>query len=338
MSAHIDCNKRSSPPDTPEISVVIPAFNEAGNLESLYRALLPVLDAVTDHWELVITDDGSRDDTWAQIKTLHTGDSRVRGVRLSRNFGHQYALMAGLHHARGRAVISMDADMQHPPAVIPELVAKWREGARIVKTVRRDNTDLPAFKRLTSKWFYRLFSYLSGVELRPGMADFRLLDHQVLQEILKFKEEGLFLRGIVQWVGFPSAEVEFDCGTRLSGESKYTLRRMLRFGWHGVSSFSIVPLRMGIGLGLISSVIAFLAVIYAIVSKLGTGQTVPGWTSTVAITSFLFGILFIFLGILGEYIGRILLEVRDRPRFLVSETLGPPPAEPPTGTGDRNPF
>ena len=308
--------------DAVEISVVVPAFDEESNVVPLYEALRPILDGSADHWEIIFADDGSRDATWEAIRDLAARDPRIRGVRLSRNFGHQYALMAGMSSARGLAVISMDADLQHPPEVIPELVSEWRRGARIVKTVRRDHQTATFLKRWTSRAYYRAFSYLSGVRIEPGMADFRLIDRAPLADILRFEEQGLFLRGIVQWIGYPSAVVEFDCGARRSGRSKYTLWKMVKFAWHGVSSFSIVPLRLGIGLGFLSSGVAFLAVIYAILSKVWAGQAVPGWASTLAITSFFFGTLFIFLGILGEYLGRILLEVRDRPRFLISEVAG----------------
>jgi dolichol-phosphate mannosyltransferase len=307
--------------ERPTLSLIVPAYNEHGNLAELHSQLVKVLSPVGLPWEIIFVDDGSKDSTWSVVTRLHQEDNRVLGIRLSRNFGHQNALIAGLTHARGDAVISMDADMQHPPAIIPSLVHEWRKGNKIVKTVRRDPVTAPFFKRVTSRLYYRLFSYLSGIEMRSGMADFRLLDRQVLNQMLQFKEAGLFLRGIVEWVGYPSSVVNFDCEPRFAGTTKYTLRRMIKFAWHGVSSFSLVPLRIGIMMGLVSSAIAFLAVLYAILGKLLDGHAVPGWASSLAIVSFEFGVLFLFLAILAEYVGRILDEVRERPRFIVSEQL-----------------
>ncbi len=306
----------------PTLSIVVPAFNEQGNLSKLYTELDGALSTLYMSWEIVFVDDGSTDDTWNDIKSLHNEDPRVRGIRLSRNFGHQHALIAGLSNAVGDAVISMDADLQHPPEVVPLLVDEWCKGNKIVKTVRVDGENISVFKKLTSKLYYRLFSYLSGVEIQGGMADFRLLDRQALDDILQFKEEGLFLRGIVQWVGYPSSIVKFNCRSRFSGQTKYTFRKMLKFAWHGISSFSLVPLRIGILIGLLSSGIAFVSVFYAILSKWVVGSAVPGWASSVAIISFLFGVLFAFLAVLAEYVGRIVEEVRGRPRFLVSEREG----------------
>lgn len=308
------------------LSVVVPAFNEEGNLEKLYLELSKVLTVLGMSWEIVFADDGSRDNTWQTIQILHGKDQRVRGVRLSRNFGHQYALLAGLSNATGDAVVTMDADLQHPPALILQLVEEWQKGSKIVKTVRIGTEKTSRFKRMTSSIYYRIFTYLSGVEIRNGMADFRLLDRQVLEDILKFKEEGLFLRGIVEWVGYTSSVVAFDCGSRFSGESRYTLRKMVKLAWNGVSSFSLVPLRLVVIIGFISSGIALLGVLYAVISKFLVEGTVSGWASSVAIISFLFGVLFFVLGVLGEYVGRVLVEVRERPRFLISETLGVGPA------------
>ena len=194
------------------------------------------------------------------------------------------------------------------------------DGYQIVHGLRRDPPSVPYLKRLTSKLYYRLFSYLSGVEIQPGAADFRLIDRQVLDEILKFKEEGMFLRGIVHWVGYATASVTFDCSPRHAGTSAYSLRKMLGLAWHGVSSFSLVPLRVAMGIGLLSSIVAFVGVCYAILGKWLDKEAIPGWASTVAIVSFLFGALFVFLAVLAEYVGRIVVEVRGRPRFLVRET------------------
>ena len=304
-----------------KLSIVIPAYNEQGNIERLYEELMKVLPDLGMPWEMIFSDDGSTDNTWRAICKLHDKDPRVDGIRLSRNFGHQYALLAGLIYASGAAVITMDADLQHPPTLIPQMVEKWRNGDKIVTTVRLDSEEISVFKKVTSYLFYKTFSYLSGVKIRPGMSDFRLLDRQVLDDILRFREQGLFLRGIVQWIGFQHSTVTFRCGERFSGQTKYTLRKMLRFAWHGISSFSLVPLRLAVLMGIFSSGISFLGVAYAIFGKLVAGTAVPGWASSVAIISFLFGVLFFILGILGEYIGRILTEVRLRPRFIVDDNI-----------------
>ena len=307
--------------ESPMISVVIPAYCEEGNVRKLHDELVQILTQVIVRWELVFVDDGSTDQTWREISKLHEEDFRVKGLRLSRNFGHQYAIFAGLAHSKGNAVITMDADLQHPPTTIPQLLAQWYEGSKIVHTIRVDHENISWTKRTTSRAFYRTFSYLSGVNLSAGMADFRLMDRQVVDEILQLGEGGLFLRGLIQWVGYPSSQVEFNCRDRFSGSSKYNLRQMLKFGWTGVTSFSLVPLRMAIVLGIVTSVISFSGLVYAVWGKL-SGQAVPGWASEVGVQSFLFGILFIMLGIIGEYIGRILEEVRRRPRFLIDQRLG----------------
>lgn len=304
------------------LSIVVPAFNEETNIRELYKQIRQNTDPLARTWELIIVDDGSTDGTWREIVKLHLDDTRVKGVRLSRNFGHQYALMAGIEAARGDAVISADADLQHPPALIPDLVRAWDDGYQIVHTIRQESQDLGFFKRITSKIFYSVFRYFSGVPIEAGMADYRLLDRNVVDDIVKFEEQGLFLRGIVQWVGYRSTALTYRPAERYSGSTKYSFKKMIKLAWHGVSSFSNVPLRVGVSIGLIASVIAFGGVGYAMYSKFITGQAIPGWASSVAIISFLFATLFVYLGLLGEYIGRIMIEVRRRPRFLVSDTLG----------------
>ena len=320
---------RTSIPEKPALSIVVPAFNEAGNLERFVQELEPVLREIRLPWELVFVDDGSRDATWEVIRALNARDPRIRGLRFSRNFGHQYALLAGLSRARGDAVVSLDADLQHPPRVIAQLVEEWRKGSQIVHTLRRDPASVSRFKRISSKLFYRTFSFLSGTHLSEGMADFRLLDRQVVRAMLDFPEEGVFLRGLVHWVGFTSSSVPFECQPRFAGRTSYTLRKMFRFAWTGVTSFSLVPLRLSILLGLVTSAFAFEQLLEAIYGKLVLKATVPGWAQLMVVMSLLFGVLFIMLGIVGEYVGRILIEVRRRPRFIVREELGGGAPEPP---------
>jgi polyisoprenyl-phosphate glycosyltransferase len=305
------------------ISVVVPAFNEAENIPLLYRRLAEVLTpTVVPKWELIFADDGSHDDSWTAICALAAGDPKVRGVRLSRNFGHQYALLAGLEAALGDAVIMMDCDLQHPVEMIPALLERWRAGFKVVKTLRQNDSDNGWAKRWTSRGFYRLFSYLSGVKLQAGLADFRLFDRQALQELLRFREEGLFLRGLTEWIGFPSCVIPYKASERAYGRSKYSPRKMISLAWRGVSSFSIMPLRIGIMIGLLGSLVSMLGVFYAFFGKFFGQGAVPGWASTLMVISLLFSLLFVYLGILGEYIGRIIIEVRRRPRFIVCETAG----------------
>jgi dolichol-phosphate mannosyltransferase len=321
-------NKEISPRETgvaidPVVSVVVPAFNEAGNIPLLYGRVAEVLQrGVSQNWELIFVDDGSRDATWSAISALAGEDPRVRGVRLSRNFGHQYALLAGLEMARGEAVIMMDCDLQHPVEMIPVLLERWQAGFKVVKTQRQDECRTGWFKRWTSRVFYRLFSALSGVRLQPGLADFRLLDRRALNELLRLSEEGLFLRGLTEWIGFTSCAIPYQAGERACGQSQYSLKKMVKLAWNGVSSFSITPLRIGIIIGLIGSLVSLVGVFYAFFGKIFGRGTVPGWASTLMVISLLFFLLFVYLGVLGEYIGRIIIEVRHRPRYIVSETRG----------------
>lgn len=302
---------------SPLLSIVVPAFNESGNLPVLVERLATALQAYD--WELVVVDDGSSDDTFGVLCDLARRDPRVRGLTLSRNFGHQYALLAGLDVARGEAVVSMDADLQHPPDLLPQLVARWQDGADVVLTERIPAGRLPWFKVVTSNLFYRLFSWLSGVRMEPGDSDFRLLDRRVLDSLRQVDRTHLFLRGLVRWAGFRCDRVRYDVRDRHSGQSKYSLRRMLRLGFTGITAFSSAPLRAGIGLGLLTSGVAVLEFLYALWVKF-RGHPVPGWVSLVGVTTVLFAINFLLIGMIGVYIGRIFEKVQGRPPYLVART------------------
>lgn len=305
------------------VSIVVPAFNETENIPILHNRIAEVFNSLPSiDWELILVDDGSRDTTWKTIGSLVRQDSRVRGIRLSRNFGHQYALMAGLEHAAGDAVITMDCDLQHPVEMLPPMIEAWLQGRHIVKMVRQDAPHTGLLKKWTSRLYYALFTWLSDVPMREGLADFRLLDRQVLEELKQFQEEGLFLRGLIEWIGFDSCEMPYQAADRLKGTSQYSLKKMLKLAWHGISSFSILPLRIGMLIGISGTVFSVLGILYALYGKLIQRETVPGWTSIMMGISLLFSLLFVYLGILGEYIGRIVIEVRNRPRFIVMETSG----------------
>jgi len=303
-----------------DISIVVPVYKEEGNLLKLYEEIHKALEKETS-FEILFVDDGSNDGSWEIIKTLSGMGERTRGIRFSKNFGHQYALHAGLVHAAGDAVVTMDADLQHPPSVIPRLLEEWRKGSKIVNTLRIPNKNISWIKKLTSNLYYKIFSFLSGVRISPGTSDFRLLDRQVVNELAKFNESGVFLRGLVNWVGFNNSQIRFQCQDRFSGNTKYSLYKMCQFAWKGITSFSIVPLRIGILIGVLTSLFAFYQLLETLYLKLFTDTTVPGWTSIMVLLSLLFGILFILIGVLGEYIGRILVEVRGRPRYIISEVV-----------------
>ena len=307
---------RREPPGL--VSVVVPLYNEAPNVRPLAQAVDQAL--VGHRYELVIVDDGSTDGTDGEIDALAAADPRICGVSLSRNFGHQYALAAGLLVARGDVVVTMDGDLQHPPGLIPTLIERWQGGANIVHTRRADTDDLPLFKRVTSRIFYRLFSTLTGVPIEPGMADFRLLDRQVVDELNRMREGQLLLRAIFRWMGYRSDVVPFVVDRRHAGASKYTFRKMWRLAWNGMLSFSTIPLRIGLALGAVTALLSFVELAFVVVSWF-RGQTVPGWASLLGVNAFLFGVLFILLGIQGQYILRLYEQARARPTFIIERIV-----------------
>jgi dolichol-phosphate mannosyltransferase len=279
------------------ISVVVPLFNEDGNVDAFVERAEAVLAECRDEYELVLVDDGSSDATWQRIVAACGRRPALRGVRLSRNFGHQGALLAGLSCARGDAVITMDGDLQHPPELLPAMIDAWRSGAKIVLTQRVDGRVTPALKRLSSRLFYRVFSSLADTRIEPGSSDFRLLDRQVLVQLLSLRFGVPFLRGAVQLLGFPTNTLQFEVEGRGSGASKYTPRRMLALARQGLISHSTVPLRLGIWLGAVTFALSIAELVYVLVVH-ATGRTVPGWASTVGITS-LFSAWFLLIGVMG---------------------------------------
>ena len=299
----------------PSISVVAPLYNEADNVERFVAELLAVLRPLGEPFEIVLVDDGSSDDTWRRIQDAARREPALRGLSLMRNFGHQGALLAGLAQATGRAVISMDGDLQHPPEVIPELLAAWREGVRIVHTRRLDSRETGWFKRWTSRAFYRVFSALSGFDLPPGSSDFRLLDRDRRSTPSSPCASPSPSLRLAHRPGSASATVTFGARDRHAGGSKRSrLRRHVAALGPGPVSFSTVPLRLGIWAGLATSALAFAEILYILV-QVARGETVPGWASVLTLVSFMFGVLFILLGILGTYLASIHQAIRNRPAY-----------------------
>lgn len=300
------------------VSIVIPAYNEAGNVELLVKKLKDTLKDYSNY-EILFVDDGSEDKTLEILKALCRKYNRVRYLSLSRNFGHQNALKAGLDHAIGDCVITMDADLQHPPYLIPQLISKWQEGYEVVYTIRLDDSRVSFLKRKASNLFYRLMNWLSDIRIPKGSADFRLLDRSVVDVLKDTKEYHLFIRGITAWVGFRQYAVEYAPDERYAGKSKYTVKRMAGFALTGITSFSLKPLRLSILLGLFFAVLAFGYGVYAILTKLLTERAITGWASLLASVLFIGGIQLIVLGIIGEYIGKLVMESKQRPHYVVKE-------------------
>lgn len=304
----------------------MPCFNEEDNIQILADTLTRLPLSKFDV-EIIFVDDGSSDRTWEVVKGVSQADARIRGVRLARNFGHQPALLAGLSVARGDAIISLDGDMQHPPELIVRMLDLWSQGAEVVTTTRKQDERLPLLKRVTSPLYYRLFSSLTGLDIQPGQADFRLLDRKVLDTVLSCGEKFFFIRGMISWVGYRRVDIEYAPNERHAGESKYNLRRMLRFAADGIFSFSVLPIRFSLITGGIVLLFCFLFAVYAVTVHFGlfpgASEAIPGWASLVVIICSMFGILFVQLGIIGEYIGRIYSEVKGRPRFIIGEILDP---------------
>ncbi len=306
----------------PLISVVIPELNEAECLPKLHSELCRVCDPLPYQFEFLFVDDGSSDDSVDVLARLNQKDPRVHFLGLSRNFGHQAALSAGLAHASGDAVIMMDGDLQHPPSLIPKLLENWQAGFDIVNTIRLDTEGVNPLKRLWSNSFYRFFNWVTSVQIEPGGADFRLMSRRAVQEINALPERHRFLRGLVPWLGFRQTKIDFHAPKRYAGRAKLSFARNLRFALDGLTAFSFFPLRLmsliGWGIALVSLVYG----VYALLMHLLMQTTIPGWTSIILCMVFLGGFQLGMIGMLGEYIGRISEQVKGRPLYIVRDLVG----------------
>jgi len=307
----------AAPP--PEFSIVLPAHNEAANVAPMIAALREVM-APLGRFEIVYVDDGSNDGTLDALRAA-AADPAVRYVSFTRNFGHEAALRAGLRYAQGRAVIVIDADLEQPPGLIPDLAKEWRAGFKIV-TARRIGYEstVPWFKRVTSRLYYRLLDALGDVHIEPGSANYMLLDRVVVDAVNRIEDQDLFLRGVVRWLGYPLASVPFRQSLRRHGITKYSLRRMVELAVTGIAVHSVRPLRFAIWLALGFAAVGASFVVYSIVSFFFVQHTVAGWTSIMAAIAILGAAQLLVLGIVGEYVGRILRETRKRPSYVVAET------------------
>jgi glycosyltransferase involved in cell wall biosynthesis len=309
------------------LSFVFPIYNESENIDLLYQEMTRVLGEVEYRYELIFVNDGSADDSLAKLMALQRQDPRVVVVDFARNFGHQMAVTAGLDRADGDAVVIMDSDLQDPPEVALELVAKWEEGFDVVYAQRRSREDT-AFKKFTANVYYRLLSSLSDIDIPRNTGDFRLVDRKVVLELRKYREQDRFLRGMVSYVGFRQTAVKFDRHARHAGETGYPLKKMIKFALDGIIGFSDKPLRLISQVGVLMAVISVLGIIYALVRRIFfPAQVVNGWTFTIIVVLLVGGIQLLMMGIMGTYLGRIYTQVKGRPLYSVRSIASTPGAQ-----------
>ena len=308
--------------DHPILSVVAPCFNEEGVLHELYRRISQVLDGSGETWELVLVNDGSRDRTPEIMRELHAQDERVKVVDFARNFGHQIAVTAGMDYAQGDAVVLIDADLQDPPELILEMLAKWREGYEVVYAIRAERKGETWFKEFTAKMFYRIIYKITDINIPMDTGDFRLMDRKVVNALKTMHEKHRFMRGMSVWVGFRQTGVKYVRAERYAGETKYPLKKMLKFAMDGITSFSYFPLQVATYFGFAAALLAVLGILVTIVLRLSGSHAFFGQATTLVSVLFLGGVQLICLGIIGEYLGRIYDEVKGRPLYIVREALG----------------
>lgn len=298
------------------VSIVVPSFNEEGNVETLALRLTVIFKTLPYQYEIIFIDDGSSDHTLDRLKSLASLGDEFFYLELSRNFGHQNALKAGYDHASGDCVICMDSDLQHPPELIPQFLEKWEEGYDVVYTTREYADEAAFFKRKTSDVYYRILNSLSDTKLEKGTADFRLIDRKVVNVLTQLPENGLFMRGLIRWLGFRQFAINYVCDPRFSGKSKYTFKRMVQFAIEGVTAFSVRPLNIAIGIGLFFSLAAVLYIPYILISYF-SGHVVSGWASLLATIAFFGGMQLMVLGIIGLYLGKLFMQAKQRPNYIV---------------------
>jgi len=303
-------------------SIVAPCWNEEGNLPELYRRITEVLSQTGEPWELVLINDGSRDRTPEIMRQLNQADPRVHFIDFARNFGHQLAVTAGMDYAQGDAVILIDSDLQDPPELILEMIQKWKDGYKVVFAVRKERKGETWFKLFTAKLFYRLIYRITDVDIPLDTGDFRLMDRQVVNQMKAMKEHHRFIRGMTSWVGFKQTGVYYVREERFAGETKYPLRKMVKFAITAITGFSIFPLQLATFLGFIIAVLSALFIVAVIIARLGGGEAFAGQATTLVMVLFLGSIQLISLGIVGEYLGRIYDEVRGRPLYVVNQAVG----------------
>lgn len=306
-------------PILPEFSIVVPVYNEKDCIQEMYRRVSDVMNSLGETWELVIVDDGSRDGSTDQIRELGKLDKKVKPVIFARNFGHQIAVTAGLDYSQGKAVVIIDADLQDPPEVIRELIAKWREGYQVVYAIRGEREGENWFKTFTASFFYRLIQRITDVNIPLDTGDFRLMDRKVVDVLNSMREKHRFLRGMSAWVGFKSIGVTYNRAARYAGVTKYPLKKMLLLALNAITGFSYFPLQVATYIGFIAAGISIIIIPIVIIMRIIGSQAFFGQASTLLAVLFLGGVQLICLGILGEYIGRIYDEVKGRPLYIVSE-------------------
>jgi glycosyltransferase involved in cell wall biosynthesis len=302
-----------------KIAIVIPVCNEKGNISLMTDTLCNVMNIMHYDYSITFVDDGSNDGTVETLKETALLNNKVFYISLSRNFGHQNALKAGLDLSDADAVISMDGDLQHPPELIPELINHWENGNDIVYTIRKDHQEIPMMKRKTSNMFYNLMNRLSDIELEAGTADFRLMDKRVVDICRTFNEMDLFWRGLVKWIGFKQLGIEYEPAERKFGKSKYTYKKMMQFALRGITSFSIKPLSIAIYLGFTFSILSLLYIPYTIYA-LFFGHAINGWASVIVTIAFFGGLQLMILGIIGMYLGKLFIQSKQRPHYVIKES------------------